>query len=507
MAAFVIVVFTFGLSLYYSASKKLWSDEVIELLSDSKTSFARIIYDQAHYPFSLDPPASHLFLHALLSLAPHHTVLLMRLPSMLGLAVIQLALCVFTWRLLRHGGAAVVATALPACLVTIDYSSEARVYSLFAMCFALALIAYQAALLLSGRRRIAALLGLFISLGTGMLLHYYGIFLPVPMLAGELYRWRRKDRVDKPMMAVLLGVYLVMILNLPYIAAGHVVQTHYFKGQAKWSEIIWTFLFFVIHFGIYQTNLVERLLAFPLTALAIVAIPWFAVRRWRCTPRDSSHTAMLVALIVAFLLPFPYVALAHLVTHGYSPRYGLPSVVAVAVLLPLIALPLLQKRVVAATLVICVLLIATVYVHHHVAMLRVEAATSDRELKLSPEVQAEIASTPDHHLYVQDAARLLVEYYYASPAERSILVGLRSVDRELYWVDRNVSGTFTGNMDRTTPLRIIPWETLRSEPGAHLVVVYEDPAEEWIDHEIASGSVRATLVGAALGGKLYRVTF
>ena len=221
-AAALVLACTFVLSLLWSHSKHFWVDELLEYLSDSKPSFAAVLSGQRYAPFSLEPPLFHLLEHASLLLFPGHPAFGCRVLSMISLLITELCVFRIVVRLGRGRAAALVAMSLPLLFVTGYYAAEARVYSFYTALFAVALLSWQSSIDPKGRSRRLALSGLFLSLAMAVLSHYYGLFLPFALLAGELARSRDRRRLDRPvLLAILLPLaFFRAQLPLPNAATG-----------------------------------------------------------------------------------------------------------------------------------------------------------------------------------------------------------------------------------------------------------------------------------------------
>ncbi len=157
-------------------------------------------------------------------------VLALRLPSALaGIATVPVA-----WGIARELAGSRAAT-LCALLVAVNplfvwYSQEARVYGLFVLTAALAMLCFARAL----NRPTGGRMALFAATGAlAMLTHYFAVFLLIPMV-GLLLRSRQSRRAAVPATAALILVGLAL---LPLVSAqgGHGTQ---WIGQWPLSERI-----------------------------------------------------------------------------------------------------------------------------------------------------------------------------------------------------------------------------------------------------------------------------
>ena len=505
LIASVILVWTFAVSFLWSNSKQFWVDELLEYFSDSKPSFAAVLSGQRYSPFSLEPPLFHLLEHASLLIFPAHPEFACRIVSMISLLVTELCVFGIVRRLGRGRAAALLAMSLPLLFVTGYYATEARVYSLFAALFAVALLSWQHAVNSEGRSRRLGLVALFASLTLAVLSHYYGIFLPLTLLAGELVRTRQRHRLDPGVLAALLLPFAFFALNYPFMTPLPEIQGHYYTGETHWRVLPVSYLWLLIGFFTSNPHLIgaRMLLISLVVCAALTAVLLWRVLRARWQPVQQ---CMVVALVASACLPILNFLVGRLATHAYVDRYSLPAVPAISVLLVL----LLPDRVASRTLTMllaAVLSLASYLTiraigHQHESTAQLAAALADLN-----DINRTLTRTPDQHVYMQDVARFLVSWFYAPPDLRRRLVCVQSADRELRWLGRTPASIFARNIGRTTGLPVVRFETLVGDRRPHLFVIYHDPHEEWIEQEIANTSVRAKPEGKGLGGDLRLLTF
>lgn len=506
--AAALLLLSFALCLLWSHAKRFRGDELLQFNSDDKPVSA-IMEGQLHHPFSLEPPAYHLLLHGLQEAFPHHLEFATRLPSLLGFLAVQIFAFGITRRLTRSQFAALLAMIFPLLLITVDYAVEARVYSLLAAVATGGTYFYQRSILEQGRQRILALTGLFLMLAAGILLHYYAIFFPLPILAGELARTSKRRRIDWGVWIAVALAYSTFAFDLPFTHALAELRAHYYD-QSSWSMIPFTYLWMLgAHYGTYIYAASGAAVQFALTSAALVGTLVLVLVlsvRW-ASERNVGRFAVRVVLFCSVLLPMLNVAVAHLVTHAYSPRYSLPSTASASILLALLMEPWLQSRAARATVAGVLLLSSVNYIVHHIRLEQRLTIESRADSTISPLLAALIQRSPDHCVYTQDDARFMAVHYYLKPEDRGSLVLLYSVERELFWRNRDASSLYARNMGITKSLPVEPFEALRDKPGPHLLVIYDDPAEEWINVDLPAGAVSMKPMGKAFGGALYEVVF
>jgi len=513
VCAAAILLLSLASALLWSHYKLFWVDELLEFYTDSKPSAAAIIFGQLHYPFSLEPPAFHLLLHFVDRLFPAHPEFGSRLISILSLLVTEICCFRITYRLKAQANAALVAMALPFLFVTIDYAPEARIYSLLAALFALAILSYQSAIDDTGGSRAFALAGLFASLSAAILVHYYGLLLPLPILAGEAARTLRRRRVDWPLLVMIAGSFAMFGLNLPFLKPLHEIQANYYNtGEARATMMPFTYLWLVLHFKVYYylssfQNYRTQVLYYLITDALLITVTILVFFRILRLAKESAHLPVLLAVLGGFFLPVANVLAAHFVTHAYAPRYSLPAVVSISILAALLLERPLRHPLIFAAALLLVLGAASHYAAYNIRRQRAETRLARTQFGFAPALLAELAAQPDHHLYVQDAPRFLILQTYLPRALDPSVVAIGSPQRELFWMYRNTSSLFLRNIGLTTNLPATTYVTVERTPGPHLLVIYNDPVEEWIGPELACRGLLGKPLGRALGGTIYRVTF
>jgi hypothetical protein len=509
VAVTATLLVTLCMELLWSHLRLFWEDELFEYYSDARPGLGAVLQGQLHFPFSLEPPAFHLLLHGMQALAPRHPEFITRLPSMIALLVTQLCCCVLTYRLTRRSGAALLATVMPFFLVTVDYGPEARVYSVLTAFFALSLLCYEEATRDEAQHRTLALWGLFLASGAEVLLHFYAVVFLIPILLGETLRIFRRRRLDLPLTASIVAAYALFALNVPFLRPLRAVRAHYYKpAEMGWGNILFTYEWLVFHLGAYLDRNVSiahiRLNGARMCTVALIALGVVLYRKLRAGWRTLPGLPAILAAYGALLLPVISVAAAHFVTHAYVARYSLPACVGLAVLLPFV---MAQQPRALAVLTISLLAASLVYAGRHVVI-----AQNDRTIRLgedqpSPALLYAWRSVPDHHVYVQDIARYLEVRQYVPPSLQGDLIGLYSLPEEMAWRKRDTSSLFAHNMQASTPVPFLAYERLRTLPGPHLLLVYSDPTEEWIDSALPTVARSIEPMGSAFGGRLFRVTF
>lgn len=160
------------------------------------------------------------------------SLLALRLPSFLGYCL--MTVCVYAFLRRRLGALYAATAALLAALCTYPLATEGRPYGIALGCISLALLCWQAAA--DGRRRTLSLVGLTSSMAAAIALHYYSVFVLIPLVLAEASRWVFSQRRDLPVLAALVLSPLVLIPHLPLLTvARHFVARIYDTGS--WATI------------------------------------------------------------------------------------------------------------------------------------------------------------------------------------------------------------------------------------------------------------------------------
>ncbi|MGI4831567.1 MAG: glycosyltransferase family 39 protein [Janthinobacterium lividum] len=500
---YTLLVTTAILCLVWCKYRLFWVDELLEYYTDAKPSLQAIIVGQMKAPFSLEPPAFHLILHLLERVLPHPQVTA-RLPSIFGLLVTECCVFWIAFRLTLSNVAGFAAMLLSFALVTVDYGPEARAYSLITGCLAFALLSWQQAASRSAHR-LLSLIGLSCGLGLALLLHFYGIFIAVPLWVGEAARSMQRRKLDRGVLLALSFGTACILLDVPFERALAPFRLHYYDtGETSWNMVPFTYVWFQQHFAVYFAG--PALTSEENAALMIVVL-FYSLLITRMRKRVATHPIWVeVALATAGLLPFLELIFAQF-SKVYVPRYSLPAVVGLAVLTPIV---LLEFRLVRTLRVALICLLCFFSVRYAVNQILLSQA--NKQLKLSQisdndHIEEALRPLSDKHIYVQDTARFLVDHYYALPDLESRIVGFYSASCELHWLHRDPASRFAKNMVDTAGLPFVTYGNLTDSPDPKLLIIYHDGGEEWIEQQLQNTGIQVTPVAKVLGGDLVRVTF
>jgi hypothetical protein len=257
----------------------------------------------------------------------------LRLPEMIG--VWGAGVCLFHIVAHRsssmHGFAAMILLFVTGANF---YSYEARPYGLVLAFAAASWLCWQAAT--ERRIRWLPLLGLFGSLAAALCSHYYAVLVFIPLGIAELVRSYDRRRVDWAISLAMGGALFPLLLFLPLIEKARTYAKG-FWALPSWQSIPDT----------YSSLLMPAplLLMFVLIFAGIVAL--VHVRRFdsRASANMSAIPGHELAAALSYVaFPVIAVAVAMLVTGAFVPRYALPTVLGVSVLVAWTAARLLDGR-------------------------------------------------------------------------------------------------------------------------------------------------------------------
>ena len=309
--ASVFTIIFLAASIARDLRTTLWFDELFTLYMAKLASPLEIININ-----DLSPPLYPIIAHWLLPMV-HNDALAVRLPATLGYCAMIVCLWAFCRRRLP------ASFAFAASLLTFErglyFATEGRTYGVVLGCAAGALLCWQMAA--EGRHRgwAIALLAFFSALMVA--LHYYAIFLLVPLFLAEVVRWRALRRVDFGIWAAMLPAPLVLGLHYVLLVAGQDYETH-FWAQASLGQIAPFYARFLL------PPLILGGLAFSVAAL----LPRSSARQ-----RESMQKATLplhewTAVAALVLLPPVVIVVSMYTTHVFVERYILWTVIGFSLL-------------------------------------------------------------------------------------------------------------------------------------------------------------------------------
>jgi hypothetical protein len=440
-------------SITIDLRKKMWIDELYTLHMAQQAGLTEIV-NATLEGCDGAPPLYAMIVHGILPWV-RNEALAVRLPSTLGFCAMVFCLLAFCYRRWPAGYA--VLPALLASNAALGYSTDGRSYGLVLGCTAGALLCWQAAT--ENRRRIVTVPLLALSLMAAIALHYFAIFIVVPLFLAELVRARETRKLDFPVLTALAAGPLVLALHYPLIAAGRAFQAHYW-APAQLSVLLWVFEW-------------NGMMMFLLPALVLVAL-------WNMPDlllADRSPVSRLpltipewVAAVAFLLMPVAAFVFSKYTAGVFVDRYVLWMVVggAIAIGASLCNAGRLNALV-GLSMAACILVIVGA---REVAELRQKPLLRESEAAYRDLARLPLDSQPvvvaNHHVFMELS-------YYARPELRERLIYPLSIDLDLRYSNIDTGPRIFSALRHRTSLRIVDYDAvLQSNPRFILVASSKD---------------------------------
>jgi len=459
-----------------SLNKKIWTDELLEFYTDHQ-SCTGMMQALLRHTFSLEPPAFHLIGHLFLLLFGANAQAL-RLPSMLCFVLAQY--CIFcVVRGLGNERAALVALVLPTLTYARHYSDEGRSYALLLAMGTLALLCwYRAVMSPVGKSRWPELFGLAAALGLAITSHYYGLLLLAPFYLAEAARSIERKRIDVPVLASLLAGTAALLIDLPFSKEALEFKAHYYAQTPGHQTIGNSYLWLL---AIYPHNRALALCVLAgLGALVLVAA-WIVLRR----RVEAIAISVWLAPAGLFFLPVFAYLLGRFVTHAFEPRYTLPAIGGIAVMVGFALTRLMESKpmfYVVAGIFIAISIMLTCF---EVQYRRGEMKDFRAEMQLPAEL-LDSNGAPASTIYVCSVEEFLLAHFYLRPDVADHYTLVESMSLEYGWLHHDAGSHFAINIGKTYPgFHVISYKEFRALPGNKLVLVNDhDGIDEWFDRQL-----------------------
>jgi hypothetical protein len=458
---FIYVVMLLAGTWVVAAQRPLWSDELytyyIATLPSLSDVWSALLTGHEQLPLGFYA-IERFFLG---TLGANNVAL--RLPALLGCLVMSLALFGFVSRRLSPAFG-LLAAVFPMITSAYSYARDARPYGLELGLATLALLCWQRTT--ESNNRLPALIGLWLSLLVAISCHYYGVLLVLPLAFGELFRTMTRRRLDIGIWSCFAGSILPLFVMLPLIlSAAKLVGD--FWAEPAWQNVA----------GFYQNLMTLKGTALPL--VAVVTLGVVAARCWRPVPAENAAFPAheQVAILGFIALPLVGVALAKLITHSFTDRYVLASVVGLSIVFAQAMHKILsgEQRIAAMLALFLISWFGLLEVHEarQAKQLQqdLEASTTllqSADEKGLPIVLAEIHTFVElSHYAPPDIARHFV--YLADPSAARRFLGFGSLD--------------SGMLELVGPwfrMHVVPFEQFVNSKSRFLLYGREELDSNWV---------------------------
>ena len=310
LVAAAIAVFYLVTSIYISAHRLYWFDEIF-IVRIAKFPSIATMWRALTSAADTMPPGYHLMMRVWCHLFGYSEVAT-RLPSAIAMAV-GLLITFDCARRLTDGLNGLIALSLLTCSLLPYYGYEARPYAFFFMLSALAFWIYSCT---DADGKLSAI-SFGVALGLAVTMHYYAVLNIVPYAIWELSRWKPWRRPSLKLIAGVAGIALPMLIMLPPAMA--------FSRQ--FGSNFWA------HPSFYELkNVIPEMFPGGLFLLALTII-WVALMRPSGDEQDIVGE-MQPAEAVGWLclcIPLAGFAVAELKTKAFLPRYFVGALPGIAV--------------------------------------------------------------------------------------------------------------------------------------------------------------------------------
>jgi len=458
---------TATISLLWSCSRLILWDEFFVLWTDSVSSIGEIVHIERTWPLYADPLAYHLMAHAAIRLFGAGAFAI-RIPSLLGFLLMQICLFFFVRRIAGER-AGVAALALPAISGWLFYSQEGRSYGLLLGLFGLAIVSWQTATRYETKRAFA-LIVLAVAIALALNTHYFGVLLLIPLTAAEFFRIFERRRLDLPVLASIGAGSAGILFVVPFMRAAMEFRANHLRhGNVRLQTVGSAFVNLLT--CVPQEERTEAILL-AIIAISALAVLWGFLRllRARAIQLPACEAVLLIALCA---LPFFGYLLASLTSHTFEPRFVVGSLFGTAALLAISLSPAFRREPAWNDALLLLFLSLGVLGVVHILAARISSKHDLSALTVTPQIKQALLSSPSQQLYFQNVEVFeFANYYEPDPDIRSRMTLVYSRDQEMRWNHMDTSSLHATHMRNFTPFKIVPYESLTTQPGDHLFVNY-----------------------------------
>ncbi len=460
-----LVIYAAVRSLVAAAAKPFWYDEMLTWILAQQPS-VHAIWNALERAADSQGPAFYVIERAMSAMIPNQEIAL-RVPSIFGYCCITFCIFVFVRRT-AGSACALICAAVPLTTVLFHvYAIEARAYSLFVACDAIALVCYQRA----SSWKWSVLMGFCLALAQS--LHYYAVFALVPIGLAEAARYlrTREFRIGVWLAlvcgAVPLAVFWPLLWRLREVyGANHGAQMSLFEI----APIYGAYFEIAGRWGI--------------AIIAALALGVFSAAAPFATTVQTQHereSAFDERVLTLALLGLPFVGyVATVIAHGEMlPRYMLPTVLGVPLALGYIVSRLGRRNV--AMLV--TLLLVAVCVREGLFWFSSRARLAvDKSGANLIENLAKAAGHPDLPVVISDGLQFLPLAHYAEPEWRERFVCLVDPAQSKAYLGRDGLDTELIIMRSLSPIHVYDFPTFAVQYPTFLLYSEfspDDPFDWW----------------------------
>jgi hypothetical protein len=482
----LVTLVLLSIAFFYSATirasaKPFWHDEIYTILLTGLPSLSTM-WGAMRDGLDLAPPLSAVLTGAVRSLlGVGHVV--SRLVPMLGFWAMTMALFAMVQRR-ANATVALTAALFPIFTAAYRHAYEARAYGLMMALFALVLFAWTEAA--AGRRRSLNLPLLALALSAGLWNHYYAVFAYLPVVAGELTRALRYRRLDVGVVCALIVSGIAALPLLALLRAG-TEQTSTFWAPASLDNISDAYYFLA------EPLLTPRIFITFGVVVMLAVLGRVTCQRPYAQERRSLPAHEVAAGVACLLVPLAGVLLGVFVTGVFVPRYVLPGVIGLSLVIPL-AIWAISAR--ARIIEIALPLVFVVgYVELLMPVTKLPHPVSARPML--------VASLKSPGPTAVTGGLTYLQLWYYAPTELK--------PRLTYIADPDYARRFTGSdtidlgylaLGRWTPVNVARFEPFTEHHREFRVYAF---GSGWLLHKLQEAEAQIDELGSDPGARLLRV--
>lgn len=302
--------------IWVAATTPYWYDEVLTWVLARRPDLPALS-NALKAGIDGEPPAFYLVEKLFAALVPNEHIAF-RLPSIVAFACVLI--CVFFFVRTRRGSwhALICTSVLLLTPLQYVYAVEARPYSLFAACIALALVCYQRA----AATVWVLLLGL--SLGLAECFHYYAVFAVIPFLLAEAVLSLQTRRLRWTVWLALLFAFLPLAASWQILSA---FKAH--AGVHLWAKPTFARLGATIGAVFNVPPNVGLIVAAVGSLASLAGVVFLTARGIRSEPVAAPFLHELVLVISLLNLPIIVFLAAKFLHGGFLGRYAVPAMLGI----------------------------------------------------------------------------------------------------------------------------------------------------------------------------------
>jgi hypothetical protein len=504
--ALAISLLTAAYLIWFCRVRLLWNDELLAMQYDQLPTFAASWNAILHYPTVFEPPTYHLLSELAMRLLGVNALAL-RLPSLIGLVLMQWALFALVKRIAGFRSAIIVML-LPVGLSTLRWGSDGRPYGLMLGLHMLVILFWYIATRniderCQGKNMYLALAGLFVALFLSVTNHYYGFLIFAPVITGELARLMIRRHIDWKILSVMALTAPAFLIDYIFSKGVAPFRAGYVVHKLSLAEFGRLYIDLFVNNDRWSSR--SEILASLSFLLLFVIFVTMIVRILRHDTRaDPSLLPLMIAVLTLALLPVFGLVTNWFAKGDFQMRYTLTASLAWFIVTGFLIKPLLVSSrrwfVVFFILLTAVISIAGL----HLRNTRRVATLQLKELVLPAAIAADLIHHPEEHIFIADSNYFLTANYYLGDQNlRNRVTFLYDSEKERRWLQSDQLNLDANQFKKFTNLHVSSFDEMVKQKSP-FVVIYDD-GFDWLSMDVKQNNTPVQYLGSALEGELYRM--